>query len=219
MSASARHIAIVMDGNADWARQRGRSARKDQQAGIDTLRDCLKDAVDLGIEQLTVIEAASLPEQALVNLVEMVDERIASDDAAVKGNGVRIRFIGRRVGFSAELIARMDRVAAKTSANEKFTLFFALNYGGRAEIVDAAREVATGDEGEFRDHLYAPEIHEPDLLIRTGGERRFSGYLLWQCAYSELIFRDEPWLDFSRAVLKECLEEFAARQRRFGARL
>jgi undecaprenyl diphosphate synthase len=219
MSASARHVAIVMDGNAQWAERRGLSVEEGQRAGMDTLKDRLGDAVDLGIEQLTVIEATSLPKLELARLVQMLDERIASDCPAFKGERVRMRFIGRRIGISAELVERMERVEAKASTSERITFFFALDYRGRAEILDAARAVDTEDEEDFRAHLYAPEIQEPDLLIRTGGERRLSGCLLWQCAYSELVFRDEPWPDFDRVALEECLDEFHARQRRFGARL
>ena len=105
-----------------------------------------------------------------------------------------------------------------TAANDRILLFVAFNYGGRAEILDAARNFDGGSEEEFGRNLYAPEMHDPDLLIRTSGERRISNYLLWQCAYSELVFRDELWPDFTRQSLEECLREFEARQRRFGAR-
>ena len=129
-----------------------------------------------------------------------------------------MRFIGRRQDVGADLIERMDWAEELTRANERITLFVAFNYGGRAEIVDAARNFKGETEEEFRTHLYAPEMHDPDLLIRTSGELRISNYLLWQCAYSELCFRDELWPDFSRQAFEECLGEFAARRRRFGAR-
>ncbi|HUC08325.1 MAG TPA: polyprenyl diphosphate synthase, partial [Solirubrobacterales bacterium] len=132
--------------------------------------------------------------------------------------GVRMRFVGRREGVSEELTRRMEWAEETTAANDRITLFVAFNYGGRAEIVDAARRFDGGSEEEFRRHLYAPEMHDPDLLIRTSGEQRISNYLLWQCAYSELVFRDELWPDFDRAALESCLREFEARQRRFGAR-
>jgi undecaprenyl diphosphate synthase len=112
----------------------------------------------------------------------------------------------------------MEWAEAKTATNAAITLFIAFNYGGRAEIVDAARGFVGGSEEEFRRRLYAPEMHDPDLLIRTSGEQRISNYLLWQCAYSELVFRDELWPDFGRDALEECLREFEARRRRFGAR-
>ncbi|HXV05944.1 MAG TPA: polyprenyl diphosphate synthase, partial [Solirubrobacterales bacterium] len=128
-------------------------------------------------------------------------------------------FIGRREGVAGDLIERMDWAEAQTAANTRITLFVAFNYGGRAEIVDAARSFEGGSEEEFRRHLYAPDMHDPDLLIRTSGERRISNYLLWQCAYSELVFRDELWPDFTREAFEESLREFEARQRRFGTRV
>src|SRR5262245_47110732 len=148
----------------------------------------------------------------------MFGERIASETPELDQEGVRMRFVGRRGGIAPELAERMDWAEEKTAANERIVLYVAFNYGGRAEIVDAARSFEGETEDEFRRHLYAPEMHDPDLLIRTSGERRLSNYLLWQCAYSELVFRDELWPDFGRAALEESLEEFDSRQRRFGAR-
>jgi undecaprenyl diphosphate synthase len=130
-----------------------------------------------------------------------------------------MRFIGRREGIAPELVERMRWAEETTAANRRITMFVAFNYGGRAEIVDAARSFnGKGGEDEFRSHLYAPEMHDPDLLIRTSGERRLSNYLLWQCAYSELVFRDELWPDFGREAFEESLGEFGSRSRRFGAR-
>ncbi|HKF79652.1 MAG TPA: polyprenyl diphosphate synthase, partial [Thermoleophilaceae bacterium] len=131
---------------------------------------------------------------------------------------VRMRFIGRREGIAPELQERMEWAEGVTADNDRITLFVAFNYGGRAEIVDAARTFAGDTEDDFRRHLYAPEMHDPDLLIRTSGELRISNYLLWQVAYSEFVFRDEFWPDFSREAFVQSLEEFAARRRRFGAR-
>jgi undecaprenyl diphosphate synthase len=129
-----------------------------------------------------------------------------------------MRFVGRREGVAPELVRRMEWAEETTGGNDRITLFVAFNYGGRAEVVDAAAAFAGGSEADFRSHLYAPEMHDPDLLIRTSGERRLSNYLLWQCAYSELVFRDELWPDFTRAAFEESLREFELRQRRFGAR-
>jgi undecaprenyl diphosphate synthase len=148
----------------------------------------------------------------------MFAERIDRETPELDEEGVRMRFIGRRDRLQASLLERMEWAEAKTAANARITLFVAFDYGGRAEIVDAARTFSGGDEDEFRRHLYAPEMHDPDLLIRTSGEQRTSNYLLWQCAYSELVFRDELWPDFTREAFEESLEEFARRQRRFGAR-
>ena len=129
-----------------------------------------------------------------------------------------MRFIGRRAGVPAALVRRMEWAEDMTGQNRRITLFVAFNYGGRAEIVDAARTFSGETEDDFRDHLYAPDMHDPDLLIRTSGEQRISNYLLWQCAYSEFVFRDELWPNFSCEAFEASLEEYARRQRRFGAR-
>ena len=129
-----------------------------------------------------------------------------------------MRFIGRRDGIAVELLRGMEWAEEVTAANERITLFVAFNYGGRAEIVDAARAFAGDSEEEFRRHLYAAEMHDPDLLIRTSGEQRISNFMLWQCAYSELVFRDELWPDFGRDAFEAALAEYERRQRRFGGR-
>jgi undecaprenyl diphosphate synthase len=131
---------------------------------------------------------------------------------------VRMRFIGRREGIAPELLRRMEWAEEKTAANTRITLFVAFNYGGRAEIVDAGRSFTGESEEDFRRLLYAPDMHDPDLLIRTSGEQRLSNYLLWQCAYSEFVFRDELWPDFTREAFEASLDEYAARRRRFGGR-
>jgi undecaprenyl diphosphate synthase len=148
----------------------------------------------------------------------MFSRRITDETPELHEEGVRLRFIGRHAGLSEELLERMRWAQSLTDANRTITLFVAFNYGGRAEIVDAARRFSGTTEEEFRACLYAPEMHDPDLIIRTSGERRLSNYLLWQSAYSELVFRDELWPDFSREALVQSLAEFSARRRRFGAR-
>jgi undecaprenyl diphosphate synthase len=150
--------------------------------------------------------------------MRMFGERIETETPELCEEGVRMRFIGRRDGVASELVERMAWAEETTSANRRITLFVAFNYGGRAEIVDAARSFDGDSEEAFRSHLYAPEMHDPDLLIRTSGEQRISNYLLWQCAYSELVFRDELWPDFTREAFEESLAEFDRRRRRFGAR-
>jgi len=222
VSASARYVAIITDGNGRWAQQRGLPTVEGHRAGADTVKARLRDAVELGIEELTVFsfstENWSRPEEEVAGLMAMFGERIESETPELDAEGVRMRFIGRRQGVAPRLIERMDWAEETTAANQRITLFIAFNYGGRAEIVDAARSFQGDSEEEFRRHLYAAEMHDPDLLIRTSGEQRISNYLLWQCAYSELIFRDELWPDFDRAALEECLREFETRQRRFGTR-
>ncbi|HXR30095.1 MAG TPA: polyprenyl diphosphate synthase [Solirubrobacterales bacterium] len=222
MSASARYVAIITDGNGRWAQERGLPTVEGHRTGADTVKARLRDAVELGIEELTVFsfstENWSRPEEEVSALMAMFGERIEAETPELDQEGVRMRFIGRREGIDPKLVERMAWAEETTAGNERIVLFVAFNYGGRAEIVDAARSFDGSTEEEFRRHLYAPQMHDPDLLIRTSGEQRISNYLLWQCAYSELVFRDELWPDFDRAALEECLREFEARQRRFGAR-
>jgi undecaprenyl diphosphate synthase len=158
------------------------------------------------------------PQAEVDGLMAMFAERIDRETPELDAEGVRMRFIGRRAQLDRELVERIDWAEEKTAANERIALFVCFNYGGRAEIVDAARSFDGETEEEFRRHLYAPEMHDPDLLIRTSGELRISNYLLWQCAYSEFVFRDELWPDFSREAFRAALDEFEARRRRFGAR-
>jgi undecaprenyl diphosphate synthase len=216
-------VAIITDGNGRWAQKQGLPIAEGHRAGADTVKARLRDAVELGIEELTVFsfstENWSRPADEVGGLMRMFGERIESETPELDEEGVRMRFIGRREGVAPDLVERMAWAEEKTAANERITLFVAFNYGGRAEIVDAARSFEGGSEEEFRRRLYAPEMHDPDLLIRTSGEQRVSNYLLWQCAYSELVFRDELWPDFDRAALEECLGEFEARRRRFGTRI
>jgi undecaprenyl diphosphate synthase len=158
------------------------------------------------------------PPAEVAALMRMLGRRIKGEAPELKEEGVRLRFIGRREGISAALQRQMDWAEAETAANDRITLFVAFNYGGRAEILDAARRFEGGEESDFRALLYAPEMHDPDLIIRTSGEQRLSNYLLWQSAYSELIFRDELWPDFTREAYAESLAEFSSRRRRFGGR-
>ena len=220
--ASARYVAIITDGNGRWAERRGLPVIEGHRAGADVVRERLRDAARLGIKELTVYsfstENWSRPRDEVHGLMEMFGERIDRETPELHEEGVRMRFIGRREGIRAELQRRMDWAEAKTGGNERITLFVAFNYGGRAEIVDAARTFTGTSEDEFRRHLYAPDMHDPDLLIRTSGELRISNYLLWQVAYSEFVFRDELWPDFTREAFEASLEEYADRRRRFGAR-
>jgi undecaprenyl diphosphate synthase len=222
-NARARYVAIITDGNGRWARRQGLPVMAGHEAGADTVKARLRDAVELGIEELTVYsfstENWSRSAEEVSGLMEMFGRRIDQETPELHEEGVRMRFIGRRaVPVPRALIDRMEWAEDMTKANERITLFVAFNYGGRAEIIDAARQFAVGGEDEFSAHLYAPEMHDPDLIIRTSGERRLSNYLLWQGAYSELVFRDELWPDFSREAFEESLTEFANRQRRFGGR-
>jgi undecaprenyl diphosphate synthase len=222
VTASARYVAIITDGNGRWAQRRGLPVVEGHRAGADTVKARLRDAVELGVEELTVFsfstENWTRPAREVEALMRMFGERIDAETPELHEEGVRMRFIGRREGVSPELVERMAWAEATTAKNARIALFVAFNYGGRAEIVDAARSFKGSSEEEFRRHLYAPEMHDPDLLIRTSGEQRVSNYLLWQCAYSELIFREELWPDFGRAAFEDSLAEFEARRRRFGGR-
>ncbi|HWJ49762.1 MAG TPA: polyprenyl diphosphate synthase, partial [Solirubrobacteraceae bacterium] len=208
--------------NGRWARARGIPVNDGHSAGADTVKARLRDAAELGIEEFTVYsfstENWSRPPEEVSGLMEMFSKRIASETPELHEEGVRMRFIGRREGISERLAEQMDWAEEMTGANSRITMFVAFNYGGRAEIVDAARRFNGSTEEEFRACLYAPEMHDPDLIIRTSGERRLSNYLLWQSAYSELVFRDELWPDFTRAALEQSLAEYAERRRRFGGR-
>jgi undecaprenyl diphosphate synthase len=221
-ASAARYVAIITDGNGRWARSRGLPVLAGHEAGADTVKARLRDAAEFGIEELTVYsfstENWNRPQAEVDGLMAMFANRIDRETPELDEEGVRMRFIGRREGLDAELVRRMDWAERTTAGNERITLFVAFNYSGRAEIVDAARSFQGETEEEFRRHLYAPDMHDPDLLIRSSGERRISNYLLWQLAYAEFVFRDELWPDFSREAFEASLEEYAARGRRFGGR-
>jgi undecaprenyl diphosphate synthase len=219
----ARYVAIITDGNGRWAQRRGLAAIAGHEAGADTVKARLRDAAQLGIKELTVYsfstENWSRDEQEVAGLMEMFARRIELETPELHEQGVRMRFIGRRSHPVAPgLVERMQWAEALTAANTRITLFVAFNYGGRAEIVDAARTFTGSTEAEFAAHLYAPDMHDPDLVIRTSGEQRISNYLLWQAAYSEFVFCEELWPDFSREAFERALAEFSARRRRFGGR-
>jgi undecaprenyl diphosphate synthase len=218
----ARYVAIITDGNGRWAQERGLPVIDGHQAGADTVKARLRDAAEFGVRELTVYsfstENWSRPREEVDGLMAMFAERIDRETPELDEEGVRMRFIGRRDAVPPDLVERMEWAEAQTGGNDRITLFVAFNYGGRAEILDAARAFDGGTEEEFRRHLYAPEMHDPDLLIRTSGEVRISNYLLWQLAYSEFVFREELWPDFGRDAFAESLEEYANRRRRFGAR-
>jgi undecaprenyl diphosphate synthase len=221
-SERARYVAIITDGNGRWAQQRGLPVLAGHEAGADVVKERLRDAVEFGVRELTVYsfstENWSRPRAEVDGLMAMFAERIDRETPELHEEGVRMRFMGRREGVAPELTRRMDWAEDLTAGNERITLFVAFNYGGRAEILDAARTFSGGTEDDFRRHLYAPDMHDPDLLIRTSGELRISNYLLWQLAYAEFVFRDELWPDFSREAFAESLDEYAARRRRFGGR-
>jgi undecaprenyl diphosphate synthase len=220
--SAPRYVAIITDGNGRWAAERGRPPIEGHEAGADVVKARLRDAAELGIRELTVFSFSTenwqRPRAEVEGLMRMFADRIDRETPELDAEGVRMRFIGRREGVSTELVERMDWAEGVTGANERITLFVAFNYGGRAEILDAARGFDGSSEEDFRRRLYAPEMHDPDLLIRTSGEQRISNFLLWQCAYSELVFADELWPDFDREAFEAALAEYGGRGRRFGGR-
>jgi undecaprenyl diphosphate synthase len=219
---SATYVAIIMDGNGRWALQHGVPVAEGHKAGADTVKARLRDAVDLGVRVVTIYsfstENWSRPQDEVDALMALFSARIIDETPELHDQGVKMRFVGRREGVLPELIAQMEWAEAKTAENTRITLYVAFNYGGRSEILDAAERYTGGGEDAFRQLLYAPEMHDPDLLIRTSGEQRISNYLLWQAAYSELHFTDVLWPDFSRADFEEALASYEARVRRFGGR-
>ena len=219
---AARYVAIITDGNGRWAQQRGLPVIDGHQAGADVVKARLRDAVEFGVREMTVYsfstENWSRPAEEVTALMRMFSQRIANETPELNDEGVRMRFIGRRERVTPALLEQMDWAEAQTAANDRITLYVAFNYGGRAEVLDAAARYSGGGEDAFRQLLYAPEMHDPDLIIRTSGEQRMSNYLLWQGAYSELVFAEELWPDFSREAFRAALDEFERRQRRFGGR-
>jgi undecaprenyl diphosphate synthase len=222
-NAGPRYVAIITDGNGRWAQQRGLPVIAGHEAGADRVTERVRDAPDFGIEELTVYsfstENWNRSPAEVSALMAMFMIRVQSEVPELHEQAVRIRFIGRRTPpVDPALVEKMEWAEELTRKNTRMTFCVAFNYGGRAEIVDAARTFTGTTEEEFREHLYAPDMHDPDLIIRTSGEVRTSNYLLWQAAYSELVFREELWPDFTREVFAQSLQEFAARKRRFGGR-
>ena len=221
-SEGPRYVAIITDGNGRWAAERRLPAIEGHRAGADVVKARLRDAVEFGVQELTVYsfstENWSRSAEEVTALMRMFSQRILGETPELREEGVRMRFIGRRDRVAPALLEQMDWAEAQTAHNDRITLFVAFNYGGRAEIIDAAARFTGGDEDDFRRLLYAPDMHDPDVVIRTSGEQRTSNFLLWQSAYSELMFRDELWPDYSREAFRATLDDFAARARRFGGR-
>jgi undecaprenyl diphosphate synthase len=211
-----------MDGNARWAQARGLPVLAGHREGAQALKRTVRHAVKHGVEELTVYafstENWSRPSDEVEGLMAMFAELIESETPELDEEGVRMMFIGRRDEVSADLREKMGWAEEKTRANDRMKLFVAFNYGGRGEIVDAAERYEGGGEEAFAKLLYAPDMGEPDVLIRTSGEQRVSNFLLWQTAYAELYFADVLWPDFDEEHLVAALEEIAARERRYGAR-
>ncbi len=211
-----------MDGNARWAEARGLPVLAGHREGAQALKRTVRHAVKHGVEELTVYafstENWSRPRDEVDGLMAMFAELIESETPELDEQGVQMMFIGRRDEVSADLREKMGWAEETTRANDRMKLFVAFNYGGRAEIIDAAERYEGGGEEAFAKLLYAPDMSEPDVLIRTSGEQRVSNFLLWQTAYAELYFADVLWPDFGEEHLVAALEDIAARERRYGAR-
>jgi undecaprenyl diphosphate synthase len=227
------HVAIVMDGNGRWAKRRGLKRTEGHAAGEEALFDTVEGALDLGLRWMTVYAFSTenwrRPLDEVRFLMRFNETLLLKRRDDLNERGVRVRFIGRRSGRVPRRVLRhIEDTEALTAKNRRMTLTFAFNYGGRAEITDAVREVARAvragtldpekiDERTIARHLYAPDMPDPDLVVRTSGEYRVSNYLLWESAYSEFVFTDVLWPDFRRQHLLDAVREFQSRERRFGA--
>jgi undecaprenyl diphosphate synthase len=225
----ARAVAIIMDGNGRWAEQRGLPVAAGHREGTRALRRTVEAAIDLGLESLAVYafstENWSRPVDEVEDLMEIFGETIERELPDLAKEGVRVRFVGRRDRAPEELRRQMEALEAETAENTRLQLWICFDYGGRAELVEAARRmIASGvdqaavDEELVAANLAEPDMPDPDLLIRTSGEIRISNFLLWQLAYSELVFTETLWPDFGADDLRSALETYAGRRRRFGGR-
>ncbi|MBP7722071.1 MAG: isoprenyl transferase [Alphaproteobacteria bacterium] len=228
-----KHIAIIMDGNGRWANRRGLPRTAGHKQGAEAARRVVKNAAEMGVEFVTLFgfssENWSRPESEIKELMSLLRYYLRSETAELHKSGARLRVIGNRAELDDDIIQLIENAEDLTKDNDKITLVIALNYGGRHDILQAAQRLAEKAvtearvpdmkviEKEFPGFLMTAGIPEPDLLIRTSGEQRISNFLLWQCAYSELVFTDTLWPDFDREDLEQALQDYARRERRFGA--
>jgi undecaprenyl diphosphate synthase len=226
---TARAVAIILDGNARWAEQRGLPVAEGHRAGTRAVRRTVEAAIELGVESLALFAFSTenwlRPAEEVRDIMEILGETIDRELPDLAAQGVRTRFVGRRDRVPDDVRARMERLEDETADNDRLQLWIAFDYGGRAEIVEAVRRLLDDgtrrdeiDEELLRSYLYEPEMPDPDLLIRTSGELRISNFLLWQLAYAELVFVDTLWPDFGEEQLRSALEDYARRRRRFGGR-
>ena len=229
--AIPRHVAIIMDGNGRWAQDRGLSRIEGHRQGLEAVRAVIRAAHELGIEFVTLyafsLENWDRPQDEVDELMRLLEHYLESELDEVIRNGIRVRSIGRRDRLPTSVLEKLEKAEQKTRENREMHLVFALSYGGRQEIVDAVRQLLRDaengkldpealDEKTFAEYLYDPEIPDPDLLIRTGGESRVSNFLLWQIAYTEIFVTDVRWPDFRKNHLVEALRDYERRERRFG---
>ena len=226
------HVAIIMDGNGRWAKARGLPRTAGHKKGADSVRRTIKAATDLGIRYLTLFAFSSenwkRPEEEVRDLMGLLRFYLRAEVRDLHKNGVRLRVVGDRSRLDEDINRLIDDSEALTEGNTRLTLVLALNYGGRQDILQAVQRLATRvqaghltpgaiDEDLIADHLFTRGIPDPDLVIRTSGEKRISNFLLWQCAYAEFVFLDVLWPDFARADLERAIADFGGRERRFGA--
>jgi undecaprenyl diphosphate synthase len=220
-------VAIVMDGNGRWARQRGLARLAGHRAGTEKIRDVITAFADFGVRYLTLYafstENWSRPADEVQGLLDILGEVIERELAELNAQGAQIRHLGRLESLAPRLRDQINRAVAVTGHNTRITVCVAFNYGGRTEIVDAVRALIADrarpeavDEAAIAAHLYAPDVPDPDLIIRTAGERRLSNFLIWQAAYAEYYFTPTLWPDFGRAEIEAALHDYAARERRYG---
>ena len=225
----ARSVAIIMDGNARWARSRGLPVLAGHSAGTRALRRTVEACLDLGVDSLAVFafstENWNRPDDEVRGLLDLLAETIRREFPDMGRMGVRVRFVGRRDRCSPSILQLIEDTERDTASNAALTLWICFDYGGRSELVEAARALVRDsvaaediDEAALAARLSAPDMPEPDLVIRTSGEQRLSNFLLWQTAYSEYVFLPTLWPDFGAGPLREALSEYAGRRRRFGAR-
>lgn len=212
-ATSPKYVAIIADGNGRWAGKRGLSVGDGHRQGAENVRARLRDAVEFGIQELTIFafstENWARPAAEVQDLMELLREYIHFVTPELHEEGVRLRFIGDRTPpMPTSLLKKMAWAEQLTATNELITFFVPINYGGRAEVLRAAKQFTGTTEEEFRTHLYAPDMHDPELLIRTGGELRLSNFLLWQVAHTLLLCSEEMWPEFSRSSFKAAIEEF-----------
>jgi undecaprenyl diphosphate synthase len=232
-SKTPRHVAIIMDGNGRWAKQRGLPRAAGHRAGAEAVRRSLQAAADHGVEVLTLYAFSSenwrRSDEEISDLTALMRFYLDRELKTLEKEGVRIKLIGDYSAFGDELVDRLERAVERTAGNTRLTLVVALNYGSRAEIAEAARKLAVRaaaseidassiDEAAIAAELQTADLPELDLLVRTSGEERLSNFLLWQAAYAELLFIDTLWPDFNEQAFGDALRVFAARERRFGGR-
>jgi undecaprenyl diphosphate synthase len=226
-----RHVAIIMDGNERWAHERSLPRSAGHRQGVEAARRAIRAALDLGIEYLTMysfsVENWSRPAEEVSDLLGLLKRFVQQDLAELDAAGVKVRIIGERSDLAPDLVALLDESERLTAGNTRMTLAVAFNYGSRQEIAAAVRRLARQVEAgslaasaitpvSITEALYAGEIPDPDLVIRTSGEQRLSNFLLWQCAYSEFVFIDEHWPNFSHEIFERAIKEYGTRERRFG---